>query len=262
MFFQAASAGPQDGSLDDFYDSLPPSQARSATVYAGRPARPYAESGDSPVAPVAPYGWQGRAAGSGHGADSGAAALAAALASSESERARLAGEAGALRAGLEAARAEGARLAGEAARANALARRVSELEARLAEAEQAGRRARRAGHGEASIVLGAADERLKVGGDGWECNVVGHLERCAGGEVVLVVADPRYGETLLASAVPGRMAVLSASGRTDCEYYGCCARIYGDAGSLDFVACLRARLAEPDSGPGGSTGSTMQEHMT
>lgn len=95
------------------------------------------------------------------------------------------------------------------------------------------------------LVLGAAPERLKVGGRGWACNVEGALaygrERR---DLVLTLLDPRYASELLAEIQKGEVAILSARGRTACVYAGHCAKIYGDADSTDFITCFRFRCSE------------------
>ncbi len=230
VFFPAPPTGSEAGSLEDFYDALPPAVSRSATVGVGRGAGRKAPS-ETPRQ-AAPQAYRPLFQAQPPAArDAGAEALANALSASEAERARLAGEVGRMQAELAGARAEAGRLA---ARAAELEGRVRELESRPAPEPER--------HDEVSLTLGAGDERLKVGGDGWECNVLGHVEM-GGREVALVVPDAQYGAELLARARPGRMAVLSAAGRTDCEYFGCCGRIYGEAGDRDYITVLRARRA-------------------
>ena len=238
VFFSLSTQGSAPESLDDFYDALPPAVTRGATVGVGRGAVRRDARNDAgigsldmphpayrPVFP-APANETFR-----RQDDGGSAMLAEALSSSEAERARLAGEVGRMQAELAGARLESARLS---SRVEELERQAREVESRTVPEQES--------HEDVSVTLGAVDERLKVGGDGWECNVLGHVES-GRDEVVLVVPDPRYGGELLARARPGRMAVLSASGRTDCEYFGCCGRIYGEAGDRDYIALLRARRA-------------------
>jgi hypothetical protein len=56
--------------------------------------------------------------------------------------------------------------------------------------------------------------------------------------LVLTVTDPGYGSELLAAVQQGEVVILSSSGRTYCTYSGRCAKIYGDAGSPDFITTL------------------------
>jgi len=88
-------------------------------------------------------------------------------------------------------------------------------------------------------VLSVQEERLKVGGRGWECNVMGalHFGR-AGRSLVLTMTDPAYASELFTELQIGEVVVLSQAGRTSCTYLGRCAKIYGDAGSPDFIAML------------------------
>lgn len=239
VFFNPPAQGSETGSLEDFYDALPPAVKRGATVGVGRgtgerQGQENAHGGSSGMTyPSYRPVFHTPAGETFHQRDdSGATMLAAALSSSEAERARLAGEVGRMQAELAGARLESTRLASH----------IEELERQVRQAREAESRPVRTSerHEDVSVTLGTADERLKVGGEGWECNVLGHVESGVD-EVVLVVPDPKYGSELLARARPGRMAVLSASGRTDCEYFGCCGRIYGEAGDRDYITLLRAR---------------------
>lgn len=89
------------------------------------------------------------------------------------------------------------------------------------------------------VALSEQEQKLKVGGRGWECNIMGalHFGR-SDRSLVLTVSDPGYASDLFAEIQPGEVAVLSAVGRTSCMYSGRCAKIYGDAGSPDFIAVL------------------------
>lgn len=89
------------------------------------------------------------------------------------------------------------------------------------------------------VVLSEQEQRLKVGGRGWECNIMGalHFGR-SDRSLVLTVSDPGYASELFVEIQPGEVAILSAVGRTSCTYSGRCAKIYGDAGSPDFIAVL------------------------
>lgn len=89
------------------------------------------------------------------------------------------------------------------------------------------------------VALASDEEKLKVGGPGWECNIVGSLHRGRGGRsFVLTVSDTAYASELLAEAQAGEVVVLSSAGRTSCVYAGRCAKIYGDAGSPDFITLM------------------------
>ena len=87
-------------------------------------------------------------------------------------------------------------------------------------------------------ILSAPEERLKVGGRGWECNVMGALHYGRGRSLILTMADPAYASELFTEIQAGEVVVLSASGRMSCTYSGRCVKIYGDAGSPDFIAML------------------------
>jgi len=97
------------------------------------------------------------------------------------------------------------------------------------------------------VALSEQEQRLKVGGRGWECNIMGalHFGR-SDRSLVLTVSDPGYASDLFAEIQPGEVAVLSAVGRTSCAYSGRCAKIYGDAGSPDFIAVLWLDVAPPE----------------
>lgn len=88
------------------------------------------------------------------------------------------------------------------------------------------------------VILSAAEERLKVGGRGWECNVMGALHYGRGRSLVLTMADPAYASELFTEIQAGEVVVLSSAGRMSCTYSGRCVKIYGDAGSPDFIAML------------------------
>lgn len=89
------------------------------------------------------------------------------------------------------------------------------------------------------VALSEQEQKLKVGGRGWECNIMGalHFGR-SDRSLVLTVSDPGYASELFVEIQPGEVAILSAVGRTSCTYSGRCAKIYGDAGSPDFIAVL------------------------
>lgn len=137
-----------------------------------------------------------------------------------------------------------------------LGHKVADLQERLrkaqAQLEEAVRSRHVAPEPEAETVrvaLSAEEERLKVGGRGWECNVVGRLHLGRGGvSAVLTVSDPAYGSELLASVQPGEVVVLSSSARTSCTYAGHCVKIYGEADSQDFITMLQLGVV-PDAGP-------------
>lgn len=99
------------------------------------------------------------------------------------------------------------------------------------------------------VALSADEERLKIGGRGWECNVVGRLHLGRGGvSAALTVSDPSYGSELLASIQPGEVVVLSSSARTYCTYAGHCVKIYGDADSQDFITMVQFGIS-PEGSP-------------
>jgi hypothetical protein len=88
------------------------------------------------------------------------------------------------------------------------------------------------------VILSAAEERLKVGGRGWECNVMGALHYGRGRSLILTMSDPAYASELFTEIQTGEVVVLSAAGRMSCTYSSRCVKIYGDAGSPDFIAML------------------------
>jgi len=89
------------------------------------------------------------------------------------------------------------------------------------------------------VILSSEEERLKIGGRGWESNIVGAVHRGRSERsLVLTISDPAYASELFAEIQPGDVVILSAGGRTSCTYSGRCAKIYGDAGSPDFIAVL------------------------
>jgi hypothetical protein len=88
------------------------------------------------------------------------------------------------------------------------------------------------------VILSASEERLKVGGRGWECNVMGALHYGRGRSLILTMSDPAYASELFTEIQTGEVVVLSLAGRMSCTYSGRCVKIYGDAGSPDFIAML------------------------
>ena len=95
-------------------------------------------------------------------------------------------------------------------------------------------------HETVRVQLAGEPVRLKVGGRGWECRVMGHLDYTrTRNEVVLTVVETQYGAELLAEIQKGECVIVSERGRTACAYDGDCAKIYGDPGSSDFITCLR-----------------------
>ena len=166
-------------------------------------------------------------------------AMGAALASMVAERDRLAEMASALGRQVDELRH---RIAGYEARDEHYANIERELhELRRSRGEPAAETVR--------AVLSAPEERLKVGGRGWECNVMGalHFGR-AGRSLVLTMSDPAYASELFAELQIGEVVVLSQAGRTSCAYLGRCAKIYGDAGSPDFIAMLWLDVAPAAEG--------------
>lgn len=130
------------------------------------------------------------------------------------------------------------------AHADALSKRLVELHGKLAEYAE---RDKHYAHieqelDEASraetvrVPLAAGEERLKVGGQHWECRVMGALHTGRGGvSAVLTVSDVAYASELLVEIQTGKIVVLSESKRTSCTYHGHCAKIYGDPDSQDFI---------------------------
>lgn len=114
-------------------------------------------------------------------------------------------------------------------------------------------------HGRIRVFLGSRQEKLKLGGRGWECRVEGHIDlgpvvdgRAA--ELVLTITDPAYSSELLSVMPYGDVVILSASGRTYCTYSGICDKLYGDSDSRDFIACFRFAIRDDgDSGQGGNS---------
>lgn len=94
------------------------------------------------------------------------------------------------------------------------------------------------------VVLSRPEERLKLGGRGWESKVMGALhfgrERR---DLVVTVSDAAYAAELLASIRAGEVAVLSRGHRATCQYNGSCGKLYGDGDSQDYVACFRMSVS-------------------
>ena len=87
------------------------------------------------------------------------------------------------------------------------------------------------------VALAIPEERLKVGGERWECRIMGRLHPGRQGRsAVLTVSDPSYASELMVEIKPGPMVVLSGEKRTSCEYHGRCAKIYAEPDSQDFIA--------------------------
>lgn len=134
----------------------------------------------------------------------------------------------------------------------ALLQRAAELEAQVADLsgqlEEARERdahharaeeeLRRSASGETvRVALALPEERLKVGGERWECRIMGRLHPGRQGRsAVLAVSDPSYASELMVEIKPGPMVVLSGEKRTSCEYHGRCAKIYAEPDSQDFIA--------------------------
>lgn len=136
---------------------------------------------------------------------------------------------------------------------------LGSAESRMAayEEELAGYRRALRHHGRIRVFLGAGQEKLKLGGRGWECRIEGHVDLGPvvdgrASELVLTVADPAYSSELLSVMPEGDVVLLSASGRTYCTYSGICDKLYGDSDSHDFIACFRFAIRDDgDSGQGG-----------
>ena len=238
MFSRHAGGAGDADTLDGFYDELGRPNAGTGTPAKGaaRGMLQGAEAGTSgPSDPSGPGASAGRAApvppaprayGPSESGPVPPDAMGAALASMVAERDRL------------------------AEMASALGRQVDELRHQLAEYEARDEhyanieRELNKSRGEpmaetVRAILSAPEERLKVGGRGWECNVMGalHFGR-AGRSLVLTMSDPAYASELFTEIQAGEVVVLSQAGRTSCAYSGRCAKIYGDAGSPDFIAML------------------------
>lgn len=89
------------------------------------------------------------------------------------------------------------------------------------------------------VALAVQEERLKIGGQRWECKVLGalHVGR-EGRSAVLTVSDPAYASELLAEIRLGALVVLSGEKRTYCTYNGHCAKIYAEPDSQDFITAF------------------------
>jgi len=142
------------------------------------------------------------------------------------------------------------------AHADALSKRLVELHGKLAEYAERDKHYARIEQelDEASraetvrVPLAAGEERLKVGGQHWECRVIGALHTGRGGvSAVLTVSDVAYASELLAEIQPGRIVVLSESKRTSCTYRGHCAKIYGDTDSQDFITMFWLTVDDVES---------------
>ena len=98
-------------------------------------------------------------------------------------------------------------------------------------------------HETVRVQLAAEQEKIKLGGRGWECRVLGHLDFGRDGRsVVLTVSDPGYASELIAEIQAGAIVILHGSERTACEYAGECSKLYGDPNSPDFIAVFRFSL--------------------
>ena len=101
-------------------------------------------------------------------------------------------------------------------------------------------------HETVRVQLAAEQEKIKLGGHGWECRVLGHLDFGRDGRsVVLTVSDPGYASELMAEIQVGKFVILHGSARTACEYAGECSKLYGDPSSPDFIAVFRFSLTVP-----------------
>ena len=248
MFSRYPDPPPDDNTLDGFYEGL----RRESPGTAGRPGEAargmVSVAGD--MAPGGPQPGEGRAypaASPVHGdqdaaqeplaeppsdpPDSTAAAFASLVAERDQMRQMandLSAEVGRLREMLE----------GYAARDQHYANIEQELAAER-EARKSAEAAVQPPAETVRVALSEQEQKLKVGGRGWECNIMGalHFGR-SDRSLVLTVSDPGYASDLFAEIQPGEVAILSAVGRTSCTYSGRCAKIYGDAGSPDFIAVL------------------------
>ena len=98
-------------------------------------------------------------------------------------------------------------------------------------------------HETVRVQLAAEQEKIKLGGRGWECRVLGHLDFGRDGRsAVLTVADPGYASELMAEIQVGELVILHGSERTACGYAGECSKLYGDPNSPDFIAVFRFSL--------------------
>lgn len=239
MFSKRPEPYHDDDTLDGFYDGLAGAQpgtgsggagaAKQADLRPPEPAEPAERAGGARGVPPTPRAHE---------------PLSDALVQMAEEKAELKRVAeslnyqvGALQAQLRDAQRQ---LEGAAARDQHYAR----LE------QEAGSRGGRPDCETVRAVLGA-EGRMKVGGRGWECNLVGalHVGR-SGTSAVLTVVDSAYGSELIASlqsAVDGAVVVVTEGGRTYCTYEGRCVKIYGEPGSQDFITMLWLDVApDPD----------------
>lgn len=214
MFSTSPERGLDDDTLDGFYEGL------------GRPAAGTADAGSASSADLGGTGAVPAVSAGGSGAAHSPAprAQGGRIAELEAERdyfaehvVKMSGEIGELRRRLEAYEAHDRSY-------------MAEVERQLASVVEPET---------VRVALASDEERLKVGGPGWECNIVGSLHRGRGGRsFVLTVSDTAYASELLAEAQAGNVVVLSSAGRTSCVYAGRCAKIYGDAGSPDFITLM------------------------
>jgi len=238
MFSQYPDVPPDDNTLDGFYEGLrrdPPGTGRGPGEAAGNMV---SVAGD--VAPGGPQPGEGRAypaASPAHGdaspqpaapSDSVSVAAIASLVAERDQLRRMAND-----------------LSGEVGRLREMLEGYAGVEQALAAEREARKSAEAAVPPPAEtvrVVLSEQEQKLKVGGRGWECNIMGalHFGR-SGASAVLAVLDPAYGSELIASlqaAESGSVVVLSAAARTYCTYAGHCVKIYGDADSPDFITLV------------------------
>ena len=98
-------------------------------------------------------------------------------------------------------------------------------------------------HETVRVQLAAEQEKIKLGGRGWECRVLGHLDFGRDGRsVVLTISDPGYASELMTEIQVGELVILHGSERTACGYAGECSKLYGDPSSPDFIAVFRFSL--------------------
>lgn len=216
MFSLAKTAVPADDTLDAFYETtgdIPHGTDETPAPVRRRPAEPEFDAAGNEVPPPPTPPAQEDAGASEAEADDEIVAIVEQIAGErDSARAAYAE----LRRDYLALEQENARLRQEAAE--------------RPEAE----------HGILRVQLATEDVKLKVGGRGWECRVMGHLDYAHGrGEVMLTVMDPAYASELINEIQRGPCVIVSERGRTACAYHGDCAKIYGDPGSSAFITCFR-----------------------
>lgn len=95
-------------------------------------------------------------------------------------------------------------------------------------------------HDTVRVVLSKEEEKIRIGGKYWSCNIMGSLHFSRdGSEVVLVTSDAGYSSDLAGTIQNGKVAIVTGSGRTYCTYAGNFAKIYGESDTMEYVAMFR-----------------------